>query len=62
MYYETREREITVNNETFTIVAYLDENDEVDFYDVFDDCGNCVNDGYPLYNDPTPNMIRNFLN
>jgi len=55
--------EISVGEETFDIYEYYDSSTfKTLWYDVFDDVGNCINDGSPFYDMPTKEMIKLFLN
>lgn len=56
--------------EVFTIDAILtEEQDEIDWFDIFDEDGNCVNEGNPIYPDNIdypdkglhPSIIKGYL-
>jgi hypothetical protein len=66
--YETQYQEdledVEVDGETYTIVGYWTEgkpDNEYDFYDVHDDAGFCINEGYPFYEKPTASDIKVLL-
>ena len=52
----------TIYDETFSVYGiYNDDNNYFDYYDVFDENGNCVNEGSPFYQLPTVEQIKEIL-
>lgn len=50
--------EIVVHGETYTVDAVLDPSGEIDYYDVYDSLGSCINLGQPFWEMPTAETIR----
>jgi hypothetical protein len=58
---------LDIKNENGVVIAsivkqYHDNSDvEPDFYDIFDNDGNCLNEGFPLYSSPSVEQVEIIL-
>lgn len=51
------------NNSIYTIVAVLDEDsDKVDYYEIYDEDGFCINEGNPFYTLPSKEYVKKWIN